>query len=128
MKIYNQSLFPLLLLMLMLVTGASSQAQTSKESTPEERAEQWNVWMKEQLDLKPEQENPIHEINLKYARQNEELKVSDGSRKTKFQQLKSNDEKKDQELKVVLTEAQFKLYQEKKKDFQKKMLKSTRDK
>lgn len=127
MKKYSQSLFVFLLLMLMLSTVASSQAQTEKESTPEERAQRWNVWMKEQLDLKPEQENPIHEINLKYARQNEEVMVSNDSRKTKFKQLKSNDEKKDQELKVILTEAQFKLYQDKKKDFQKKMLKGTGD-
>lgn len=112
----------------MVVTGASSNAQSTHQSTPEERAQRWNSWMKEQLDLTPDQESPIYDINLKYARQNEELKVSTDSKRAKFQQLKSTDEKKDQELKTILTDAQFKLYQQKKKDLQKQMLESMKNK
>lgn len=114
-----------LLLIAVCFSSAFSQTET-KESTPEERAQQWTTWMKEQLALAPDQEAKVHAINLKYASQNEDLKASTASRRDKFRQLKSRDNDKDAELKEILTSDQFHQYQQKKKDFQRQMMSKLR--
>jgi len=121
-KIRSYSLF------LLLIVCSASYAQTAANSTPEERAQYWDNWMKEQLALTPEQQVKVQEINLRYARQNEELKATGGDRRSKFQELKSADNEKDSELKTIFTKDQFKTYQEKKKAFQQQMMKSYRNK
>lgn len=112
---------------LMISINAAMYAQ-SGTSTPEERAKRWDDWMKEQLDLTPDQQIKAHEINLRYASQNEELKSEEGTRKSKYQDLKSANNSKDTELKAVFTKEQFKLYQDKKKAFQKQMIQNYRSK
>jgi len=113
---------------LLLIVCSASYAQTAANSTPEERAQHWDNWMKEQLALTPEQQGKVQEINLRYAKQNEELKATGGDRRSKFQELKSTDKEKDSELKAIFTKDQFKTYQEKKKAFQQQMMKSYRNK
>jgi Spy/CpxP family protein refolding chaperone len=109
--------------LLIVICFSSAFSQTAKkDSTPEERAQRWTTWMKEQLTLTPDQETKIHFINQKYASLNEDLKTSTENRRAKFEELKERDKRKDAELKGVLTEEQFKLYLEKKKDFQREML------
>jgi hypothetical protein len=114
------------LITIMLITTCFSAAvcQTAKkDSTPEDRAQRWTAWMKEQLHLTPDQEVSTHAINLKYAAQNEDMKTSTDSRRAKFEELKLRDKKKDGELKQIFSEEQFELYLRKKMDFQKEMLK-----
>ena len=111
------------IIFLVLIGGLSSSiAQTTKESAPEARAQRWDDWMKVELTLSPEQEGKVHDVNLKYAKKNDELKSTSGSKKSKFQELKTNDTDKDAELKGILTKDQFDTYLEKKKAFQKEML------
>lgn len=108
-----------------LTLSLSAYAQTP--STPEERAQRWDDWMKKELVITTAQEANVHAINLKYAQLNEQLKGTDASRRSKFQEVKSNEADKEKELKEVLTKEQFKLYQEKKKTMQKQMLQSMRN-
>lgn len=116
------------IIFLVLFGGLSSSfAQTTKESSPEARAQRWDHWMKVELALSPEQEGKVHEINLKYAKKNDELKSSSASRKSKFQELKTNDNDKGTELKEILTKDQFDTYLDKKKAFQKEMLEKLRN-
>jgi hypothetical protein len=107
------------------VLSLSLNAQ-SQSSTPEERAQKWDDWMKKELAITPDQEANTHAINLKYAQMNEQLKSSTETRRSKFQEIKLNESYKEKELKQVLTKDQFRLYQEKKKDMQKKMMQSMR--
>ena len=109
-----------------IVFCSSAFAQSNAVSTPEERAQRWDTWMKENLAITPEQEDPIHTINLKYAQQNEHLKTSGESRRAKFHELKSSDKQKTTELKAILTKEQFDLYLAKKKEFQKQLLERRR--
>lgn len=127
MKTFHRSSTYQTIFFLVIICCSSAFAQAATESTPEERAQRWDTWMKEQLTLSAEQEVKAHDINLKYAKQNEGLKAKEGSRKSKFQELKKTNIDKDAELKEILTEDQFKIYQEKKKDFQKQMLESLRN-
>lgn len=99
----------------------TSHAQESG-STPEERAQYHTDWMKADLKLTAEQEEKVHEINLKYAREAETIKSDGGSRMSKMKQAKSLIDQKDAELKPILTDEQYALFQEKKKDRKKNAL------
>jgi hypothetical protein len=111
-------------IVLVALSAGVVMAQTS--STPEDRADKWDKWMKENLTLTSDQEVPAHDINLKYALQSEKLKADDGSRMEKLKKLKAIDADKDVDMKKVLTADQFKIYQDKKKEFQKKLLQNAR--
>jgi len=95
-------------------------------STPEERAQRLTDWMRTELQLTSEQEIKVHEINLRYAQQTEHVKSNNGSRMEKFKELKSNDSKKDEELKPVLNAEQFATYSDKKRAMQKQALRNSR--
>lgn len=97
-------------------------------STPQQRAKVWTDWMQTELKLSPAQLAPVQEINLRYAQKIEALKNKDESKMEKFDELKAYDKLKDADLKLVLTKNQYEVYLKKKKDKQKEMLKSYRDK
>lgn len=115
----------IIMMLLPLVAGAQSTEKPGK--TPEERAQRWTVWMMEEQIITVEQEQRVQEVNLKYARQAETLKGKQISRMTKFKELKTFDQAKDEELKQLLSEEQFKLYQEKKSARQRALLKEKRN-
>lgn len=69
----------------------------------------------------------LYKINLKYAQQTQSVRSQEGSRKSKFKEVKSIDDAKDEELKAVLTPEQFEQYQTKKQDMQKKAVKAARE-
>jgi Spy/CpxP family protein refolding chaperone len=104
---------------------AQTEARTSL--TPEQRATKWTQWMKDELSISAEQETKVYEINLKYAQQAQSVRSQEGSRKSKFKEVKSIDDAKDEELKAVLTPEQFEQYQIKKRDMQKKVVKAARE-
>ena len=93
-----------------------AQEPDTEPMPPADRAAKLTEWMKNNLQLTAEQEKPIHEINLKYANKTEELRNTDESRSQKFKKLKDYNEAKDKELKVLLTEDQYKTYQAKKEE------------
>jgi hypothetical protein len=108
----------LLLLAVFVLTSASvlAQGQEKESMPPAERASKLTQWMKDNLQLTPDQEKQAQEINLKYANKTEELRSSTGTRMQKFKKLKSYNELKDEELKKVFTAEQFKTYQAKKEE------------
>ncbi len=108
------------------MTTATKTLAQDGHSTPEERARRWDEWMKQELALVPQQEEPIHAINLKYAQLNEDLKRSEDSRRNKLQELKARNADKEKELKTVLTTTQYNVYLEKKKNMQKQMVERMR--
>ena len=82
-----------------------------RNSTPEQRANLQTDQMKEFLKLSDEQAEKVSEINLKYANEVQEIYESKKSRSKKRQELRDMIDRKDIELKAVLTGEQYKTYQ-----------------
>jgi Spy/CpxP family protein refolding chaperone len=106
---------------------AQAQEEERTPLTPEERATKWTEWMKTELSVTAEQEPKVHEINLKYAQQTESVRAQGGSRRSKFKDVKSIDDAKDEELKAVLSPEQFEQYRAKKQEMRKKVMKAARE-
>lgn len=106
---------------------AQAQEQERTPLTSEERATKWTEWMKNELSITAEQEPEVHAINLKYAQQTESVRTQDGSRRSKFKDVKSIDNAKDEELKAILTPEQFEKYQARKQEMRKKVVKAARE-
>ena len=95
---------------LLFTVEAYSQSVESK-ATSEQRAKKMTDKMKEALSLTDAQYQPIYEINLKYAKKNEQLKNSDDSKMTKFRNFRATQEAKAKEMKAVLTSDQYREYE-----------------
>ncbi len=85
-----------------------------KYGTPEERAQKADDMMQKGLELTPEQQPKIKEINLRYAWRVEnevvKVKMSDWSR---YNKISSIQKVKDKELKEILDKNQFSKYKKK---------------
>jgi hypothetical protein len=90
------------------------------KKTPEERAHFQTAWMKSNLKLAADQEPRVDQINLKYARQMEDVK-SIPSKMGKPKKAKSIMDAKDAELKMALNTDQYQLYLDKKEEIRAKM-------
>lgn len=118
-----------LMLSLFLFTGVVSMAQTQNnvkpkpenKPNPEAHAKKLTGLMTQTLTLTASQQQPIYDINLKYAKLNMELRQSGLSQKEYTQKRKQNSVAKENELKAVLTAEQFKLYLAKKQQMQAQM-------
>jgi len=115
MKKINPTAF---LLAILMFTGWSAFSQEYK--TPEQRATALTTWMKTNLQLTPEQAEPVQALNLKYANLNEGLRTSTQTRGAKLKTLKANNDAKEKELKGILTEDQFKIYKAKEAEIKEK--------
>jgi Spy/CpxP family protein refolding chaperone len=78
-------------------------------ASPEDRAKRLTLMMKDNLSLTAAQEPKVADINLKYAKKNEEIrKIADTTARRKT--FQSTNKQKDAELKAILTPEQFKTY------------------
>lgn len=64
----------------------------------------------ERLKLTPEQSEPFREISTRYFRENRDLKKSDIRVTEKFRKIKENQDRKDAEVKKLLTDDQYATY------------------
>ncbi|MBX2906075.1 MAG: hypothetical protein KF744_08560 [Taibaiella sp.] len=87
-------------------------AQNTSRATPEERARKQTTTMREVLVLTDEQEQKVAEINLRYARKNEGVANNGGGRMAKMNAVKANRNRKNGEMKEVLTPDQYEKYLE----------------
>ena len=85
-----------------------------------DRAAKLTEWMKTNLQLTDEQLPKVQDINLKYANKADELRSMSMGKRQKLQKLKADGQAKDGELKAILTEDQYKTYESKKAELQKK--------
>ena len=88
----------------------------AQDKTPEQWATQRTDSLQKALTLTSEQYPKVYAAELDFATKLEILKKSDASKMDKFQQIKTLDEKRDADLKAVLTEAQFTQYSDGKKE------------
>jgi uncharacterized membrane protein len=88
--------------------------------TAEERARFQTEWMKQNLKLSDDQQTQVDPLNLKYARQMNEVKSISG-KFAKLKKAKSIMDEKDKELKKILNKDQYQIYQDKKEELREKM-------
>jgi Spy/CpxP family protein refolding chaperone len=89
--------------------GGGRKGPGGGPASPEDRAKRLTMMMKDELSLTAAQEPKIADINLKYAKKNEELKkISDTSAQRK--EFQKTNKLRDGEVKAILTPEQFKKY------------------
>ncbi len=79
--------------------------------SPEDRAKMMTDRMKTSLSLDETQTKSVYDINLKYAKKNEEIFKGDGDRAAKMKEIGDLQNAKDKEIKAVLTDKQYADYQ-----------------
>lgn len=94
----------------------------AQEKTNEQMAEEMTKHMKSQIDFNDENYDKIYQINLDFVSQTAELKSDTQLGKIeKVKKLKELDENRDKQLKEVLTEEEYKKFQDNKSENKKTM-------
>jgi len=111
---------------LIVFTAFSASAQNGigqklKDMTPQQRADYQSGMMKTKLKLDTQQMVKVRAVNIKYALKFQPIIKSDDSRFSKLRQAMKLQDQKDEELKGIFTEAQFKQYKDFESDMRKKM-------
>ncbi len=102
--------------LLLLAIAGVSQAQSNMTDEQKEEARQKYEAYQEKLNLTDEQAPLVEEINLKFYEGLSELRNSSASRLSKYRKFKGLDSDRDKGMKSVLTNEQYKVYQEFKKE------------
>ena len=89
-------------------------AQLAKlaKTTPEERARVQTEFMKQKLDLAPEQLEKIEKINLAMATDAQPILEGDGATFAKALKLRKLDANRDRKLKALLSHEQFERFKD----------------
>jgi hypothetical protein len=103
-----------LLLSLLLLAAAVTGWCGLENSTPEQRAQLQTAFMKDTLKLDMGVLAKVQAINLKYAQAAEPVLKGDDNMFKKRSKMHEIMDAKDKELKGILTDAQFGLYDSKK--------------
>ena len=107
---------------LVLLMISISQVHAQQDWSAQSRAAKVTDWMKANLQLNETQVMQVEPINLKYANRAQSIKNDKTlTRGQKLEALRADDLSKDNDLKSVLTQDQFKTYQAKKEEMKKQM-------
>ncbi len=113
------------LLVVALVIGTTTiNAQSSEKNLSEDQREELAQNLEEYfaaLDLTEEQQPKFEEITRRYAGQMKEVKGGSERKLQKYKKIKSIREKKNAEMKDLLTKDQYKVYLDKQEEMQQKM-------
>lgn len=109
-------------------TSFADKMDATKIVDPETRAHIETQYMKKELALDSLTAASVQEINLKYAKANQELMTSDKKNTEKVKEIKKNSKEKDREMEKILTPDQYKKYTEKKKDIMEKVEEKVKEK
>lgn len=111
-----KTIFLSTLLTLMSFTVSGQDTEFNREKAKAKIEEQV-----ESLNLNDNQKTQFKEINEKYRLNLESIKNSNKARFAKFQDLKKLRKEKDEEMKLLLNDEQFKMYKEFQKQNKNKM-------
>lgn len=103
--------YPAILGMLFSTCVLASDMTFLAQTTPAERAGVQTHFMTQKLNLDSPTQNRIAAINLKYAELVEPVLHNDDSSFSKMLSIRSLQDKKDAELKSILTPAQYETYE-----------------
>lgn len=112
LKTGKQISFVAAAVMTMAFTHLTAQSKSLKDSTPEQRAKMQTEWMKTKLALNSSQTRQVYDLNLQYAKKNDPILQSNEGKMAKFKKLKAIQQEKSSILSKILTDEQFKKYQE----------------
>ncbi|MDX2134541.1 MAG: hypothetical protein SFV52_07135 [Saprospiraceae bacterium] len=111
-----------LLFALSLMMASSLLAQSSMaDMTSEEKAQAITEKQNQAIHFSDTQAQQMYNINLKYIKEMEKAYAAGGRSISTRNKLKSLDGQKDNEVKKVLDNEQYKVYQEKKKEIREQM-------
>jgi hypothetical protein len=106
----------LTVIMLFVACSSFSLAVSAQTAAPkaqaEERAQKMTAQMQKKLSLTEAQYQPVYDINLKYAKVNEQILKGTDGKIAKLKKLKLTQQNKSRELQAVLTKDQFNQYEE----------------
>jgi hypothetical protein len=93
--------------------GGQQRERNGRRLTLEERVKAQTDRMKKDYELTDAQYDSVKKINLKYAKKAEEtMRGNRDNREQNREILRKNQEEKSKELKAILTETQYKKYEE----------------
>ena len=107
---------------------AVSAQNTISKAQAEERAKSMTAQMQKKLALADAQYQPVYDINLKYAKVNEQILKGTDGKIAKFKKLRSTQQSKSKELQAVLTKDQFILYEVWSKEVKEKLKENYKNK
>lgn len=119
----------ILILAIVMLIGTSTVAQ-SGDFTAEQKTqfEEQQASYLDELDLSEDQTEKFKEISRRYAGQMKSLKESDKSRLSKYKELKSIQKNKNEEMKTLLSEEQYQIYEKMQEEMKKKMKEKRKNK
>jgi len=91
---------------------AVSAQNTISKAQAEERAQKMTAQMQKKLSLAEAQYQPVYDINLKYAKVNQQILKGTDGKMSKLKKLRSTQQSKSKDLQAVLTKDQFNQYEE----------------
>jgi hypothetical protein len=111
-----------IVLLLTSPSGFSQKFNLDNPGTPKQRAKVMTDTMQVRLKLDNEQIGKVYALNLKYAKiAQKEVIETDASTLSKYWKGNGLNNKKEKELKPLLNSVQWKLYEELKREKQKKI-------
>jgi len=117
MKRTNVSVITGFLFLFLSISGASFAQGTRKEQA----AKMLTDTMKTQLSLNDDQYKQVYDINLDFISKLSAAKQDAGVKMAKFRKMKEADRDRDATMKKILTDDQFKSYQEHKQENKKEL-------
>ena len=100
-----------LLLIVAIGSGAFAQEKRGKQRDPEKMATKMTEKMVEKLSLDDDQQDKLYQSNLRFAQ----------AKKQNREEMKAAGEKHDAEMKEILTEDQYKQYQQQREKMKERM-------
>ena len=105
-----------------LLAGAASAQDTGRaHKSAEERAKAQSDKMKTELALTDDQYTKIYDLNLKYAKKNEEIRGGTDYKMAKMKASQAAMQEKDAAVKAILDAGQYEMYEAMKADRKDKM-------
>lgn len=120
----------MMLTLLLTVTFVNGRSQTRQSKLSEEQKQELKAKIeayKVKLNLSPEQETKVEDINMNYFEALSKLKSEDGSKLSKYKKFKQANSDKDRQMKAVLNNEQYETYKQQQKEM-KQEIKSHRGK
>ena len=119
-------LFTFVFVLLISSTSIAQKKEISEEQKVKMKAQLTEYF--EKLNLSETQKPKFKEITKKYAIQMKDLKDSDKGRLSKYKEYKSIKKAKNKEMKTLLSQDQYDIYEEIQKEMQQKMKEKRKEK
>ena len=122
-RYYNlgSSQIPFLSSMAREIYSATGDLNWMKNAMKAAEYELKSYWMNKKLTLTAEQKSKIYDVNLKYAKMNQDARTNDADdKKAMHQELKANESEREAEFKTILTSDQLLAFQTAKQELKQK--------